>query len=66
MDRVNHGVEQARGLLCGRLVWLSQAELMDFLQKEYFDAIEISVVHREAEARHFEALMAVAVAVRQR
>ena len=37
---------------------------MEFPQKEYFDAIEISVVHRDAEARHFEALMA--VAVRQR
>ena len=64
MDLVNHGVEKARNLLCGRLARLSHAELMEFPQKEYFDAIEISVVHREAEARHFEALMA--VAVRQR
>jgi ArsR family transcriptional regulator len=61
LDLVKHGFEQARDLYADVWLGFTQVELMELLRKAHFKAIEVSVVHREEEAPHFETLMAVAV-----
>ena len=64
LDLVKHGFEEARELYADVWLGFSQIELIELLRKAHFEDIEVSVVHREEEAPHFETLMA--VAVRQR
>jgi ubiquinone/menaquinone biosynthesis C-methylase UbiE/DNA-binding HxlR family transcriptional regulator len=60
LDLVKHGFEEARDLYADVWLGFSQVELIDLLKKAQFRAIEVSVVHREEAAPHFETLMAVA------
>jgi ArsR family transcriptional regulator len=60
LDLVKHGFEEARDLYADVWLGFSQVELIDLLKKAQFQAIEVSVVHREEAAPHFETLMAVA------
>jgi ArsR family transcriptional regulator len=60
LDLVKHGFEEARDLYADVWLGFSQVELIDLLKKAQFHAIEVSVVHREEAAPHFETLMAVA------
>ncbi len=64
LDLVKHGFEEARELYADVWLGFSQVELMEMLRKAHFEDIEVSVVHREQEAPHFETLMA--VGIRQR
>ena len=61
LDLVKHGFEEARELYADVWLGFSQIELFELLRKAQFENIEVSVVHREEEAPHFETLMAVAV-----
>ena len=61
LDLVKHGFEEARELYADIWLGFSQIELIELLRKAHFEDIEVSVVHREEEAPHFETLMAVAV-----
>jgi ArsR family transcriptional regulator len=59
MDLLNHGHEEARDLYADVWLGFSQAELLDLLKKARFRGVEIAVVHREAEAPHFETLLGI-------
>ena len=60
MDLLKHGLEEARELYADVWLGFSQVELLGLLRKARFQQIEIAVVHREAEAPHFETLLAMA------
>ncbi|MEP6534629.1 MAG: metalloregulator ArsR/SmtB family transcription factor [Bryobacteraceae bacterium] len=59
LDLVKHGFEEARDLYADVWLGFSQIELMEMLRAAQFEDIEVSVVHREEVAPHFETLMAV-------
>ncbi len=61
LDLVKHGFEEARDLYADVWLGFSQIELMELLRKAHFEDVEISVVHREPEAPHFETIMAVGI-----
>ena len=61
LDLVKHGFEEARELYADVWLGFSQIELIELLRKAHFEDIEVSVVHREEEAPHFETLMAVGI-----
>lgn len=61
LDLVKHSFEEARELYADVWLGFSQIELIEMLRKAQFEGIEVSVVHREQEAPHFETLMAVAI-----
>ena len=58
MDLLKHAQEQARELYADVWLGFSQVELMGLLRKAGFVNIDLAVVHREAEAPHFETLLA--------
>lgn len=60
VDLLKHGLEQARELYADVWLGFSQVELIELLRKARFRAVEVSIVHREEEAPHFETLIAVA------
>lgn len=60
MDLARHNLEEARELYADVWLGFSQAELADLLKKARFRNVDVSVVHREPEAPHFETLMAIA------
>ncbi|HLJ49116.1 MAG TPA: metalloregulator ArsR/SmtB family transcription factor [Bryobacteraceae bacterium] len=60
MDLLKHTFEEARELYADVWLGFSQVELIDLLRKARFRSIEVSMVHREAEAPHFETLLAIA------
>ncbi len=60
MDLLKHGLEEARELYADVWLGFSQVELMGLLRKAGFEQIELTVVHREPEAPHFETLLAMA------
>lgn len=60
MDLLKHGFEQARELYADVWLGFSQVELMELLRRTKFESIDVSVVHREPEAPHFETLMVIA------
>jgi ArsR family transcriptional regulator len=60
MDLQKHGLEEAREMYADVWLGFSQVELMGLLRKAGFQQIELAVVHREAEAPHFETLLAMA------
>jgi ubiquinone/menaquinone biosynthesis C-methylase UbiE/DNA-binding HxlR family transcriptional regulator len=60
LDLLKHGFEQARDLYADIWLGFSQVELVDLLRTANFEDIEVSVVHREEEAPHFETVMALA------
>ena len=63
LDLLKHGFEEARELYADVWLGFSQVELTELLRKSRFRALDVSVVHREEEAPHFEILMAIAAKV---
>jgi ubiquinone/menaquinone biosynthesis C-methylase UbiE/DNA-binding HxlR family transcriptional regulator len=61
LDLVKHGFEEARELYADVWLGFSQIELTEMLRKAHFYDIEVSVIHREEEAPHFETLMAIGI-----
>ena len=59
LDLAKHHFEEARDLYADLWLGFSEAELEGFLRKAGFHDIQVSVVHREAEAPHFETTLAV-------
>jgi ArsR family transcriptional regulator len=59
MDLVRHRFEEAREMYADVWLGFSEVELLDLLQGAGFESVEISVVHREEEAPHFETLLAI-------
>ncbi|MDQ6706856.1 MAG: metalloregulator ArsR/SmtB family transcription factor [Acidobacteriota bacterium] len=60
LDLMKHGFEEARELYADVWFGFSQVELTELLRKSRFQAVDISVVHREEESPHFEIVMAIA------
>jgi ubiquinone/menaquinone biosynthesis C-methylase UbiE/DNA-binding HxlR family transcriptional regulator len=60
MDLLKHNFDQARELYGDVWLGFSQAEIADLLRRAGFAGADISVVHREESAPHFEIMLAVA------
>lgn len=60
MDLLKHNFDQARELYADVWLGFSQAEIADMLRRAGFHGAEISVVHREENAPHFEIVLAIA------
>jgi len=60
LDLAKHRFEEARELYADEWLGFSEVELESTLENAGFLNIEISVVHKEAEAPHFQTLLAVA------
>jgi ArsR family transcriptional regulator len=60
MDLLKHRFEEAREMYADVWLGFSQVELVDLLQNAGFEAVDVSVVHREEEAPHFETMLAIA------
>jgi ArsR family transcriptional regulator len=60
MDLLKHRFEEARDMYADVWLGFSQVELVDLLQNAGFEAVDVSVVHREEEAPHFETMLAIA------
>jgi ArsR family transcriptional regulator len=59
VDLLKHGYEEARELYADVWLGFSQVELINLLREAGFQSIEVSIVHREEEAPHFETVVAV-------
>jgi len=59
LDLTKHRFEEARELYADEWLGFSEVELESAMEKAGFRGIEISVVHKEAEAPHFQTLLAV-------
>ena len=59
LDLTKHRFEEARELYADEWLGFSQVELDAAMEKVGFRGIQISVVHKEAEAPHFQTLLAV-------
>jgi ubiquinone/menaquinone biosynthesis C-methylase UbiE/DNA-binding transcriptional ArsR family regulator len=59
LDLVKHRFEEAREMYADEWLGFSEAELDGALEKAGFCNVATSVVHREAEAPHFQTLLAV-------
>lgn len=59
MDLVKHRFEEAREMYADVWLGFSEVELVDMLQNAGFRSVEVSVVHREEEAPHFETMLAI-------
>ena len=60
LDLAKHRFEEARELYADEWLGFSEVELESAMEKAGFHGVEISVVHKEAEAPHFQTLLAVA------
>ncbi len=60
LDLLKHGVEQARDLYAHVWLGFSQVEMIELLRGAGFQDPDVSVVHREEEAPHFETILAIA------
>ncbi len=60
LDLAKHRFEEARELYADEWLGFSEVELESAMGKAGFRGIELSVVHKEAEAPHFQTLLAVA------
>jgi ArsR family transcriptional regulator len=60
LDLMRHGFEEAREIYADLWLGFTEVELRRFLCGTGFREVETSIVHREAEAPHFETLLAVA------
>jgi ubiquinone/menaquinone biosynthesis C-methylase UbiE/DNA-binding HxlR family transcriptional regulator len=60
MDLLKHNFEQAREMYADVWLGFSLAEIADLLRKGGFGKTDISIVHREGEAPHFETVLAIA------
>jgi len=59
LDLAKHRFEEARELYADEWLGFSEVELEAAMEKAGFCGIQISVVHKEAEAPHFQTLLAV-------
>ncbi len=59
LDLQRHSFEEARELYADVWLGFSEVELLGFLKKAHFRDPELSVVHREEEAPHFETVLAI-------
>ncbi len=59
MDLHKHRFEEARDMYADVWLGFSQVELTDMLRRSGFTDVEVSAVHREEEAPHFETLLAI-------
>ena len=59
LDLAKHRFEEARELYADEWLGFSEVELESAMEKAGFRGVEISVVHKEAEAPHFQTLLAV-------
>lgn len=59
LDLAKHRFEEARELYADEWLGFSEVELEAAIEKAGFRGIQISVVHKEAEAPHFQTLLAV-------
>lgn len=59
LDLVRHQFEEAREMYADVWLGFTEIELRRFLEKVGFENVSTSIVHREAEAPHFETLLAV-------
>ncbi len=59
LDLAKHRFEEAREIYADEWLGFSEVELESAMEKAGFRGIEISVVHKEAEAPHFQTLLAV-------
>lgn len=59
LDLQRHGFEQARDLYADVWLGFTQVELLAFLERAGFAGAELSIVHREEDAPHFETMLAV-------
>ncbi len=60
LDLLKHGIEQARELYAHVWLGFSQVEIIALLRRAGFESPDVSIVHREEEAPHFETLLAIA------
>jgi ubiquinone/menaquinone biosynthesis C-methylase UbiE/DNA-binding transcriptional ArsR family regulator len=60
LDLVKHRFEEAREIYADEWLGFGEAEIEAMLVKAGFASIQTSVVHKEAEAPHFQTLLAVA------
>lgn len=61
LDLVKHGFDEARDMYADVWLGFSQVELSALLKSAHFRRIEVTVVHREEEAPHFETVLATGV-----
>ncbi len=61
LDLLRHGFEEARELYADVWLGFSQLDLSQMLANAHFSSADITVVHREEEAPHFETVMAIAM-----
>jgi ArsR family transcriptional regulator len=59
LDLAKHRFEEAREMYADEWLGFSESELDTMLEKPGFRNVQTSVVHREAEAPHFQTLLAV-------
>jgi ArsR family transcriptional regulator len=59
MDLLQHRFEEAREMYADVWLGFSEAELLDLLAGTGFMHVDVSVVHREEDAPHFETLLAI-------
>ncbi len=59
LDLAKHRFEEAREMYADEWLGFSEVEIESALEKAGFSNIDISVVHKEAEAPHFQTLLAV-------
>jgi ArsR family transcriptional regulator len=57
VDLLQHRFEEAREMYADVWLGFSEVELVGFLERTGFGAIEAAVVHREEAAPHFETLL---------
>ena len=60
LDLAKHRFEEARELYADEWLGFSEAELCTMLEKPGFEDVQLSIVHKEAQAPHFQTLLAVA------
>jgi ArsR family transcriptional regulator len=58
LDLLKHGLDEARDMYADVWLGFSQVELSTLLKSAHFQRVEVSVVHREEEAPHFETVLA--------
>lgn len=61
LDLMKHGFDEARDMYADVWLGFSQVELSALLKSAHFRRIEVTVVHREEEAPHFETVLATGV-----
>lgn len=59
LDLLRHNHEEAREMYADLWLGFSEVEVSRFLRQAGFKNVETSVVHREAEAPHFETVLAI-------